>query len=84
MAGASDVLYQYGAIGVVLLAAGYAVRVLFQQATKAHDLERQRADRLEAELRQLNQAVQEKVVPVISEATKIISDALRDSQRRKE
>jgi hypothetical protein len=77
-----SVLYQYGAIGVVLVGAGYAVRALFNREVRAHDLERQRADRMEAEVRRLNQVIQEQVVPVLSEATKTISEALYESRRK--
>jgi len=79
---APSILYQYGAIGVVLLGAGYAVKALFQREVRAHDLERQRADRMEAEVRRLNDMIQDKIVPVLSEATKTISEALYDSRRK--
>lgn len=77
-----SILYQYGAIGIALLGTGYAVRVLFQREIRAHDLERQRADRMEAEVRRLNDLIQEKMLPVLVEATKVMSEALNDSRRR--
>ncbi|HEX5525176.1 MAG TPA: hypothetical protein VFX53_17155 [Pedococcus sp.] len=78
----ATVLYQYGAIGAILLGAIYAVRVLFQREVRAHDLERQRADRMEAEVRRLNDMIQDKIVPVLSEATKTISEVLQESRRK--
>lgn len=81
---ASSVLIQYGALGVTLIACGYAVRILYQRLTQQHEWERQRADRMEAEVQRLNNFIQEKVVPVLSESTKVISDALnqiRESRR---
>jgi hypothetical protein len=81
-ADSASVLYQYGAIGVFLLVAGYAVRVLFQREVAAHDLERQRADRMEAEVRRLNELIQDKMLPVLSSATQVISDALQESRHK--
>lgn len=78
----SSVLYQYGAIGVILLGAAYAVRTLFQREVRAHELERERADRMEAEVRRLNTIIQEQIVPVLSEATKTISEALNEQRRK--
>lgn len=76
------ILYQYGAIGVVLLGAIYAMRTLFNEKVKAHDLDRQRADRMEAEVHRLNALIQDKMLPVLGEATKIISEALSVSRRK--
>jgi len=82
-AGAStDVLVQYGALGVLALLAIVAVRVLFQRETKSLDLERARADRLEQELARLNTAVQERTVPALTEATRVISEALEQMKGR--
>ena len=78
----SSVFIQYGALGVIALLALAAVRVLFQREVKALDLERQRADRLEEELRRLNQAVQERYVTTLTEATRAMSDLL-DTVRQK-
>lgn len=76
-----SVLYQYGAIGIALIGTGYAVRVLFQREIKAHDADRQRADRMEEEVKRLNTMIQDRILPTLSEATKIISDALYESRR---
>lgn len=79
--GATDSLLQYGAIGVLAALAVYAAWVLFGRMSKAYDLERARADRLEAEVRELNKAIQEKYLGVLAEATRAISDALAVSRR---
>lgn len=81
-AAGADVLYQYGAIGVILVGAILAVRILFNEKVKAHDLDRARADRMEAEVSRLNSLIQEKMLPVLSEATKVMSEALYESRRK--
>lgn len=70
-------LLQYGALGMLALFALLAVRVLFSQETKAHELDRARADRLEQELRQLNKDVQELVMPAVTKSTEAITEAIR-------
>lgn len=74
-------LVQYGAIGIIALLALAAVRVLFARVTATADLERQRADRLEEELRKLNADIQERYLTTLSEATRAIAAALADHQR---
>lgn len=64
-----SVFLQYGAIGVIAL-----VGVWF--AHKAYRREADRADANEAEVRRLNQAIQDRFVPAITES----SVALRDTQ----
>ncbi len=76
----SAVFIQYGALGVIALLALLAVRVLFQREVRALDLERQRADRLEEELRKLNTTVQERYLTTLTDATRVMSDLL-DSHR---
>lgn len=80
-AAGTDVLVQYGAIGVIAVLALLAVRVLFARVAAAADLERARADRLEEELRKLNADIQERYLTTLSEATKAISSALADHHR---
>lgn len=72
---------QYGALGAIALLAMLAVRVLFQREVKALDLERQRADRLEDELRKLNSTVQQQYMSTLSEATRVMSDLLDYSRK---
>ncbi len=78
---AGSELVQYGAIGIIAFLALLAVRVLFARVTAAADLERQRADRYEEELRKLNADIQERYLTTLSEATRAISAALADHQR---
>lgn len=80
----SDVLIQYGAIGVIALLALLAVRVLFARVTATADLERARADRLEEELRKLNATIQERYVTTLAEANRAISAALAATQKDRE
>lgn len=72
----TSIFIQYGALGVIAMLALGAVRVLFQREVKALDLERQRADRLEEELRKLNATVQERYVSTLADATRAMSELL--------
>jgi len=72
----AGVFVQYGALGAVALLALGAVRVLFQRETRAHDLERSRADRLEEEVRKLNATIQDRYITTISEATRTMAELL--------
>jgi DNA integrity scanning protein DisA with diadenylate cyclase activity len=67
---------QYGALGVIALLALAAVRVLFQREVRANDLERQRADRLEEELRRLNNTIQDRYITTLTEASRVMSEVL--------
>lgn len=78
----ADVFVQYGALGVIAGLALAAVRVMFKRETDAHDQERARADRLEAELLKLNEAVRTQYISTVAEATKAIGDALSVVRRR--
>lgn len=69
------VLLQYGAVGLIALLALVAVRELFKQKVAAHDYDRQRADRLEEELRNLNQSMQERVVPALEASSRAMQEA---------
>lgn len=60
---AGEILAQYGALGVMAMILGVAVRVLFKQVQTDKERETARADRLEVALEDLNKAVQEKVIP---------------------
>lgn len=77
-----DVLLQYGALGVMVMAAGLIIRVLFARETAAFERERERADRMEAEVQRLNNMIQDRMLPILHEATKAISEALQGEQRR--
>ena len=69
-------LVQYGALGVIAALALGAVRVLFQREVSAHDLERQRADRLEEGLRRLNATIQDRYISTLTDATRVMGEVL--------
>jgi hypothetical protein len=89
----SAVLIQYGAVGALAIIALAAARVMFNRmnADRAQEIQRltatleretQRADRLEAELRSLNEAVRGQYLDTISkssEATAAASRAVADA-----
>jgi hypothetical protein len=74
---ATGVLVQYGAVGVVALMALAAVRVLFARLSATIDRETERADRLEEELRKLNETVRSEYVNTINTSARAISEATR-------
>lgn len=77
----SVVLVQYGAVGAVAIMALAAVRVLFNRITETAERERARADRLEDELRKLNETVRTEYLVTLAKATEAISDALTAVRR---
>lgn len=83
-AGAGDTLLQYGAIGALLAISLFALLKLYQRIIANADAERQRADRAEAELRELHAKIQDRVLATIGDATHAISEVIallrRDSR----
>lgn len=77
----TGVLVQYGALGVLVIIALAAARVLFKRQVAAADREAQRADRLEEELRKLNEVIRGELFRSIGDATKAVSDALASVRR---
>lgn len=77
----SVVLIQYGAVGAVAIMALAAVRVLYLRITETAERERARADRLEEELRKLNETVRTEYLVTLAKATEAISDALAAVRR---
>ena len=75
-------LLQYGAVGVIALLALAAVRVLFQREVKAHQAAIDRGDRLEAELRKLNETVQTQYITTLTAATLAMSQAIEAIRER--
>lgn len=74
----ADVFVQYGALGAIAL-------ILLWFAKSAIDRERDRADRMEEEVRRLNQLTQDKTVPALEAATRAVAETaelLRDISRR--
>lgn len=76
-----DAFLQYGAVGLIALIALIAVRVLFRRETEAYEREKNRADRLEAELLKLNTAIQERYLVALQDATRAVADALNRMRR---
>lgn len=74
---ATGVLVQYGAVGVVALLAIAAVRVLYMRLSAALDRETERADRLEEELRKLNETVRSDYIGTITTAAQALAEASR-------
>jgi hypothetical protein len=73
----TDTLIQYGAVGVVALMALAAVRVLFIRMTASLDRETARADRLEEELRRLNDTIRTEYAGTLARTTQVVADATR-------
>lgn len=80
----SDVLLGLGLPGVVILALLAVVKVLYGRATEEAAYHRQRADRLEEEVRVLNKTMHIEVAPLVVRATEALGDAVvaLDSIRR--
>jgi hypothetical protein len=95
---ASTALIEYGALGILALVAILAVRALFTQMQKdkereverlqeAKQTETERANRNEEALRELNRAVQERVIPasleMISTTKSLIELMARQQETRR-
>lgn len=77
---------QYGALGVITLVSLLAVRHLFQQLQADKQRESDRADRNEVALRELNEAVQERIIPAALEmvsTTKALIELMADERVRR-
>jgi hypothetical protein len=81
-----------GALGILAVFLSIAVRTLFKEQTAARDVERAtnadtlkteraRADRLETELRDLNRLIQEKILTQLSEANRILAEAIESDRK---
>lgn len=68
---------QFGAPVAFCLVLIAVVKVLFAREVDAHTRERERGDRLENELRTLNETVRERVVPALIEASRVNAEAGR-------
>lgn len=77
MDSATGVLLQYGALGVLSVLAIAVARVLFNKLTEQLDREKERGDRLEEELRKLNETVRSEYVSNINRASQAVGDAQR-------
>lgn len=75
-----SVFAQYGVLGVLTV-------LLIWFAKGAHQRERDRADRLEAENQRLNQVILDRVIPALTSASRAAEDSselMRDMQRERE
>lgn len=72
-----DALLQYGALGVLALVCIAATKVMFDRLQRAYEDEKARADRLEDELRKLNEIMRTDYVTVLNTASQAIIDANR-------
>lgn len=83
---ATQVLVQYGALGVLAIVALIGVRTLFGQVQEDKKRETERADRNEVALRELNQTVQERIIPAALEmvtTTKALIDLMAQERARR-
>lgn len=71
------IVAQYGALGLLVSLAVGAVGALFRREVSAHKDVAERADRLEAELKRLNDAVQSQYLTTLAQATVTIAEAVR-------
>jgi hypothetical protein len=71
----TGVLVQYGAVGVIAILGMMVSRVLFARLNQALDREIARGDRLEEELRKLNETVRSEYVSTLASAAHAIQDA---------
>jgi hypothetical protein len=76
-ADASPVFLQYGAIGAVALLASWWAWTMYKRETANSDRERERADRLETELRQLHESIHERYIPTLTNLTSELQRFLR-------
>lgn len=67
---------QYGAVGIIAALAIVVARVLFVRVEQEQQRERDRADRLEAELRELNRTIHSSYSVVLNDATRAVAEAL--------
>lgn len=77
-----SVFLQYGSLGAITVILLLCIRVMFQRLQDAMDRERTRADRLEEELRKLNETVRSEYLTTISQASRAVADAMSAVQRR--
>jgi hypothetical protein len=77
----TGIFVQYGAIGAFLLITLGVVYRLYGNEVEARNRERERADRLEAALAAHQTALVEKILPVLSEATHVLSEVLEQRDR---
>lgn len=82
MGGSEGIFLQYGALGAMTLILLVGIRMIFLKLQEANNRERERADRLEEELRKLNETVRNEYLNTIAAASRAVSDAMSAVQRR--
>ena len=85
MPASSDVLVQYGALGVLAIACLLAVKAMFQVLLAVLRGETERANRTEEALRELERAVREQVVPAavaMADTAKALIEQLAQERAR--
>jgi hypothetical protein len=75
-------LVQYGAVGLLALAAMFWAWTLYKQAIEGQKRERERADRLEAEVQRLNTDIHDKYIPILTRTTDALQQFLYRGGRR--
>ena len=78
-----DVLLGLGLPGVVVLALGLTVRVLYNRVDEDRTYHRNRADQLQEELRALNATIRDEYVKGLAAATEAISDFVMVNQQHR-
>lgn len=76
----ADVLLGLGLPGVVVLALGLTVRVLYNRVDEDRAYHRNRADALQEELRALNATIRDEYVKGLAAAAEAISDFVTANQ----
>ena len=88
VAGMTDVLLGLGLPGVVVLALGLVVRVLYNRVSEDAAYHRERADRLEAKVQELTDAYRTEYAGALKAAVEAVADAMtaldsiREGRRR--
>lgn len=82
MTSMSDVLLGLGLPGVVMLALGLAVRALYNRIDEDRAYHRNRADKLEDELRALNITIRDEYVRGLAAAADAMGDFVRANQQQ--
>ena len=78
----ADVLLGLGLPGVVVLALGITVRVLYNRVDEDRVYHRDRADKLQEELRALNTTIRDEYVRGLAAATEALSDFVQANRGR--
>jgi hypothetical protein len=64
----TGIFLQYGVLGVFALFGLYFFRIVYKRETE-------RADRAEVQLAELNRDIRERIIPVLTEANRLVAEA---------